>query len=46
MSDARDGGNGDRPGGWPLVILAWAAVGIPLCWGVWMTMQKAALLFR
>ena len=25
---------------------AWAAVGLPLCWGIWMTLQKAILLFR
>ena len=29
-----------------LVILAWIAVGIPMLWGVWMTLRKAALLFR
>lgn len=26
--------------------LAWAAVGIPLAWGVWTTMQNVAALFR
>jgi MFS family permease len=32
--------------GW-LLLLAWLAVGIPLAWGVWMTLQKAApLIFR
>ncbi len=31
----------------PLVVaLAWAAVGIPLAWGVWQTVQKAAVLFK
>jgi hypothetical protein len=29
-----------------LVIGAWIAVGIPMLWGVWMTLRKAALLFR
>ncbi len=29
-----------------LVVVAWIAVGVPLLWGVWMTLQKAALLFR
>ncbi len=30
----------------PLLIgLAWLAVGIPLLWGVWRTLQKAAVLF-
>jgi MFS family permease len=28
------------------VTLAWLAVGIPLAWGVWMTLQKAVLLFK
>jgi MFS family permease len=28
------------------VFLAWAAIGIPLAWGVWMTVQKAAILFK
>ncbi|CAM2958205.1 Nitrate/nitrite transporter NarK [Paracoccus aminovorans] len=27
-------------------LLAWAAVGIPLAWGVWMTAQKTAALFH
>ena len=27
-------------------ILAWAAVGIPLAWGVWITLEKALVLFR
>jgi MFS family permease len=26
--------------------LAWTAVGIPLLWGVWVTLQKAVVLFR
>ena len=29
-----------------LVFLAWAAVGLPLAWGVWITMQKAVILFK
>lgn len=29
-----------------LVTLAWAAVWIPLGWGVWITLQKALLLFK
>ncbi|MBS0373762.1 MAG: OFA family MFS transporter [Proteobacteria bacterium] len=28
------------------VTLAWLAVGIPLAWGIWITLQKAAALFR
>jgi len=30
----------------PLVIAAWLAVGIPLAWGVWATLQKTAVLFH
>ncbi len=38
---------GDGTGGsqWALVIVAWLAVGLPLLWGVWMTLKKAAVLF-
>jgi MFS family permease len=28
-----------------LVVIAWLGVGIPLAWGVWMTLQKAVVLF-
>ena len=35
-----------RPGQWGLVAVAWLLVGIPLLWGVWMTLQKAAALFE
>lgn len=31
---------------WATVTLAWIAVGVPMLWGVWMTLKKAALLFR
>ncbi|NBF07286.1 OFA family MFS transporter [Pseudomonas sp. Fl4BN1] len=30
----------------PVVIAAWLAVGIPLAWGVWVTLQKTAVLFH
>ncbi|TBV02254.1 OFA family MFS transporter [Phytopseudomonas dryadis] len=30
----------------PLVIAAWLAVGIPLAWGVWITLQKTVVLFQ
>lgn len=33
------------PGSLPLVLLAWAVVVIPLAWGVWITLQKTAVLF-
>jgi hypothetical protein len=36
----------DRPGQWGLVVLAWLAVGVPLLWGVFVTLQKAALLLK
>lgn len=44
-------GSGDMSqigsGGNPLVIgLAWAAVGIPLIWGITLVLQKSAVLFR
>jgi hypothetical protein len=29
-----------------LVVAAWLAVWIPIAWGVWVTLQKAVLLFR
>jgi hypothetical protein len=29
----------------PLSALAWLAVGIPLAWGVWITVNKALILF-
>ena len=29
----------------PLAIAAWLVVGIPLAWGVWITLQKTAVLF-
>jgi hypothetical protein len=31
--------------GW-LIALAWLAVWIPLGWGIWVTLQKAVLLFK
>ncbi len=36
----------DRPGQWGLVVVAWTAVGVPLIWGIFVTLQKAALLFK
>jgi hypothetical protein len=29
-----------------LVALAWLAVGIPIAWGVWITLEKAWILFK
>jgi hypothetical protein len=43
--DARDMA-GDAGGGVSLTsVLAWAAVGIPILWGVWITLDKVAALF-
>jgi MFS family permease len=28
-----------------LIFLAWSAVGIPLAWGIWITLQKTLILF-
>jgi hypothetical protein len=38
--------NHERPGNWGMVVLAWLAVGLPLAWGVFVTLQKASRLFR
>jgi hypothetical protein len=35
-----------KPKDWVLVILAWLPVTIPLLWGIWQTVKKAAVLFR
>jgi hypothetical protein len=38
-----------RPGDGLVAVklwLAWLAVGIPLTWGLWMTLAKAIVLFR
>jgi MFS family permease len=32
-------------GSWPWVLLAWLVVGVPMAWGVWITLQKTAVLF-
>ncbi|MGH7701614.1 MAG: MFS transporter small subunit [Gemmatimonadales bacterium] len=33
-------------GSWAMVAVAWVLVGVPLLWGVFMTLKKAAQLFR
>jgi hypothetical protein len=33
-------------GGFALALLSWAVVGIPLLIGVWITLQKAVVLFK
>lgn len=42
--EPRDGATGGSS--WILVGVAWVAVGVPMLWGVWMTLVKAAVLFR
>jgi hypothetical protein len=34
-----------RGGLTPMAVLAWLAVGIPIAWGVWITCEKALVLF-
>jgi hypothetical protein len=34
------------PGNIWTVVLAWLPVTIPLLWGIWQTVKKAAVLFR
>jgi hypothetical protein len=29
-----------------MLALAWLAVGIPIAWGLWVTLQSALVLFR
>ncbi|GAC1630375.1 MAG: OFA family MFS transporter [Nevskia sp.] len=43
---AGDSGDVGTGGLSPVAIAAWLAVGIPLIWGVWQTLQKAAVLFK
>jgi hypothetical protein len=35
-----------RGSNWAVVVLAWLPVTIPLLWGIWQTVKKAAVLFR
>jgi MFS family permease len=39
-----NGGRANPPAA--LAVAAWLAVGIPLAWGVWITLEKALVLFR
>jgi hypothetical protein len=38
----------EKPEGssWVIVVLAWLPVTLPLLWGIWQTVKKAAVLFR
>jgi hypothetical protein len=42
--DRRHDGHGT--GQWGAVAVAWVLVGVPLLWGVWNTLLKAAALFQ
>jgi hypothetical protein len=37
-------GHVERTPGWH-VLVVWIAVGVPIAWGVWVTLQKAVILF-
>lgn len=34
------------PASWAAVLVAWVLVGVPLLWGIVITFQKAAPLFK
>lgn len=38
--------SGPSGGSWVLVGVAWLLVSVPLLWGIWTTLAKAAVLFR
>ncbi|CAO4176327.1 OFA family MFS transporter [Methylorubrum populi] len=43
----RGGSQGIGRGGFSLAaLLAWAVVGVPILWGIWITFAKALILFR
>ncbi len=41
-----DASEGQADSSWPRVVLAWLPVTLPLLWGIWQTVKKAAVLFR
>jgi hypothetical protein len=45
MANQETGENGGSSS-MAIVVAAWVAVGIPMLWGVMMTVKKAALLFK
>ncbi|VGO07057.1 MFS permease [plant metagenome] len=45
-SEVRGSGSSTYRTPMALVLFAWAAVGIPLAWGIWVTLQKTAVLFH
>lgn len=44
--DAPEESTHTGPGSVLALMAAWLAVGIPMLWGIWTTIRKAALLFR
>ena len=46
MMSQHEPGAGRTQGGWAAVALAWVLVAVPLLWGVWNTLLKAAALFK
>jgi hypothetical protein len=46
MSSQQEPGSDGGTGQWGLVVLAWTLVGVPLLWGIWNTLLKAAPLFK
>lgn len=45
-SGPRTGGGGTAASSPAVVVFAWLAVGIPLMFGIWVTLQKASVLFK
>jgi hypothetical protein len=45
MSDGTDT-RAAGAGQWGMVVFAWVVVTVPLLWGVWNTLRKAAALFQ
>jgi hypothetical protein len=44
---AKNDGSEEAAGSsWFIVVLAWLPVTLPLLWGIWQTVKKAAVLFR
>jgi hypothetical protein len=41
-----DGSEEPAGSSWVIVVLAWLPVTLPLLWGIWQTVKKAAVLFR
>ena len=41
-----DASEGRADSSWVVVVLAWLPVTLPLLWGIWQTVKKAAVLFR